>query len=194
MKTNKLNSDIINTVVINLATKQFSLIEGLNMGSFHEYMDEYRKQIQKGDIKEAYKGLMEYIMDLRMYFKNKYPDYFVSGSIYYGFMDMTYFSFFPKSLKSRKLKIAIVFIHDTFRFEAWLAGYNKQVQTEYWKLIKESDWNKYRIPTTTKGIDSIMEYILVDYPDFSDLDTLTKKIENGTLKFIKDIEDFLSKN
>jgi len=162
------------------------------MRSFHEYINEYRKQIEKGDIKEAYKGLMEYIMDLRLHFKNKYPDYFVSGSIYYGYMDMTYFSFFPKSLKLRKLKIAIVFIHDTFRFEVWLAGYNKQIQTKYWRLIKESDWNKYRIPLTTKDVDYIIEYILVDNPDFSDLDMLTKQIEKGALKFIKDVENFLS--
>ena len=164
------------------------------MRSFHEYMNEYRKQMEKGDIKEAYKGLIEYIMDLRTYFKKKYPDYFVSGSIYYGYMDMTYFSFFPESLKRRKLKIGIVFIHDTCRFEVWLFGYNKQVQTKYWKLFKESNWNKYRIVSTTKGVDSIVENILVDNPDFSDLDILTKQIEKGTLKFIKDIENFLSKH
>jgi hypothetical protein len=105
---------------------------------------------------------------------------------------MTYFSFFPKSLKNRKLKIGIVFIHDTCRFEVWLFGYNKQVQAKYWKLFKENDWNTYRIPSTIKGMDSIIEYIVVDNPDFSDLDTLTKQIEKGTLKFIKDVENFLS--
>ena len=161
------------------------------MESFHEYMNEYRKQIEKGAIKEAYKGLMEYIMDLRTHLKNKYPDYFVSSNIYYGYMDMTYFSFFPESLKRRKLKIAIVFIHDTFRFEVWLAGHNKQIQTKYWTLFKESIWNEYRIPSTTKGVDSIIEYILVDNADFSDLDTLTRQIERGTLNFIKDVENFL---
>ena len=126
-----------------------------------------------------------------MHFKNKYPDYFISG-IYYGHMDMTYFSFIPKSLKRQKLKVAIVFIHCTLSFEVWLAGYNKQVQTKYWKLFKESNWNKYRIPSTTKGVDSILEYNLVDNPDFSNLDALTNQIESGTLKFIKDVESFLS--
>jgi len=162
------------------------------MESFQEYMSEYRKQLEKGDIKKAYKGLMGYIQALRLHFKTKYPDYFVSGDIYHGYMDMTYFSFFPDSLKCRKLKIAIVFIHDTCRFEVWLAGYNKQIQTKYWKLFKESDWNKYRIPSTTKGVDSIVEYILVDTPDFSDLNTLTNQIERATLKFIEDVESFLS--
>ncbi|MFC2045305.1 DUF7000 family protein, partial [Chloroflexota bacterium] len=100
----------------------------------------------------------------------------------------------PESLKSRKLKIAIVFIHETIRFEVWLAGYNKNVQTKYWELFKESDWNKYRIPSTTKGVDSISEYVLVDTPDFNNLDTLTRQIETGTLDFIRDIENFLSQH
>jgi hypothetical protein len=168
-------------------------MEELDMESFHEYMDEYKKQLEKGAIKEAYKGLMEYIMDLRTHFKNKYPDYVVSG-IYYGYMDMTYFAFFPESLKTRNLKVAIVFIHDICRFEVWLAGVNKQVQQKYWKLFKESDWNKYHIVSTTKGVDSIIESILVDNPDFSDLDTLTNQIERETLVFIMDVEGFLSKH
>jgi len=169
-------------------------MEELNMESFHEYMNEYRIQLKKGDIKEAYKGLMGYFRDLRSHLKSKYPDYFVSSSIYYGYMDMTYFSFFPESLKRRKLKVAIVFIHDTFRFEVWLAGNNKSVQAKYWKLLKASDWNQYHIATTTRGVDYIIDYILIDNPDFSDLDTLTKQIERGTLEFIKDVEGFLSKH
>ena len=86
------------------------------MESFHEYVDEYRKQMKKGVIQKAYTGLMEYIMALRTHFKNKCPDYFVSGSIYYGYMDMSYFSFSPKSLKNQNLKIAVVFIQDVENF------------------------------------------------------------------------------
>jgi hypothetical protein len=166
----------------------------LNMEAFHENMNEYRKQLEKGAIQEAYKGLMAYIMSLRTHFKHKYPDYYVSGSIYYGYMDMSYFSFYPKSLKDRKLKIAIVFIHEAFRFEVWLAGNNKQVQSKYWKLFKESEWKKYHVVSTTVGVDSIVEHILVEDPDFSDLDTLTKQIERGTLKFIKHVEGFLAEH
>ena len=164
------------------------------MEPFHECMIEYRKQLEKGMIQEAYKGLMGYIMDLRTHFQKKYPDYVVSGSIYYGYMDMTYFSFFPQSLKQQGLKIAIVFIHEPFRFEVWLAGYNKPTQSKYWKLFKESGWNQYHLVSTTKGADSILEHVLVGDPDFSDLDTLTKQIETATLKFIEDVERFLSNN
>ena len=109
-------------------------------------------------------------------------------------MDMTYFPIFPIEFTSKKLKIAIVFIHETIRFEVWLAAQNKQIQTEYRKLFKEGNWDKYRIPVATKGVDSIMEYTLTDTPDFNDLDALTGQLEKGTLSFIGDIEKFLYKN
>ncbi len=162
------------------------------MGSLQESMIEYRTQLKKGAIQEAYRGLMEYIMGLRTYFNTRYPDHSVSGGIYFGYMDMTYFAVIPKALKQRGLKIAIVFLHEPFRFEAWLAGSNKRIQTKYWKLFKESGWNKHRIVPTTQGADSILECIVADTPDFSDLDAITKQIEKGTLRFISDVENFLS--
>ncbi len=162
------------------------------MNSFQDYVDEYKRQLALGPIKNAYQGLMDYIMRLRTHFQNKYPDFFVSGSIYFGYMDMTYFSFSPDSLKKQGLKIAIVFIHDTCRFEAWLAGVNKQVQSKYWNFFNESKWNKYHVVASTKGVDSILETILVESPDFNDLDKLTGNIEKATLTFIEDIENFLS--
>ena len=163
------------------------------MESMPEYIKEYKKQLEKGVIQRAYQGLMKYIMDLRTHFSKNFPD-FAPGNIYHGYMDMTYFPISPKSLKSRKLKIAVVFNYDQFRFEAWLAGYNKQIQQKYWILFQESDWNKYRIPSAIKGVDSIVEYTLAENPDFVDLDGLTKQIEKGTLYFINDIEIFLSKH
>jgi hypothetical protein len=137
---------------------------------------------------------MDYIMGLKTHFKKQYPDYFVSGSLYFGYMDMTYFSFTPPSLKKRKLKIAVVFLHEAFRFEIWLGGVNKQVQKKYWKLINEYGWDQYNLVSPAKGIDSILENILVENPDFSDLDTLTEKIEGRSLDFIRDVEHFLEEH
>ncbi len=163
------------------------------MGSFEEYVGEYRRQLEKGTIQKAYRGLMEYLMGLRTHFADRYPDFSVSGSVYYGYMDMTYFAFSPPPLRDRKLKIAIVLVHEGCRFEVWLSAYNKQIQAEYWKLFKQSNWKKYRVVTTLKGSDSIVESVLVAEPDFSDLDALTAEIEQGALEFASDIAGFLSK-
>jgi hypothetical protein len=162
----------------------------VDLALLQESIVEYKKQLEKGAIQHAYRGLMNYFWSLKSFFETNYPDY-PTGGIYYGFMDMTYFALFPKLLKQRKLKIAIVFVHEKFSFEVWLAAINKSVQEKYWKLITESVWTKYHLPERTKGADSIVESILVENPDFSNLESLTKQIETRTLEFTKDVENFL---
>jgi len=160
------------------------------MGSFQDYMNEFKIQIKKGDIVQAYQGLMDYFRDLRSHFVNKFPTYSVPGNIYYGYMDMTYFAIIPESFQSHDLKIAIVFVFETFRFEVWLSGKNKKVLMHYWEKIKKSAWNKYSLTEPGKGIDFILDHVLIADPDFNDLEALTAQIETGILDFIQDIEDF----
>ena len=165
------------------------------MSIFHEDVKEYKKQLEKGAIQRAYKGLMEYMLALRAHFEKQHPELTVPGGLYFGYMDMTYFALVPTALKERQLKIAIVFIHEGCRFEAWLSAVNKTVQGKYWKLIKESGWDKYHLVPELKGYDAVIDTVLVSDPDFSDLDALTKRIESETMKFIRDVEEFLkSKN
>ena len=164
------------------------------MKSLPENLVLYREQLQYGAIQEAYKGLMEYILSLKTQFKNRHPEFAVPSNIYFGYMDMTYFSIVPEALKSRGLKIAIVFLHREFRFEVWLAGVNKDVQADYWKRISDSGWDEYRLMPTLKGADSILENVLVENPDFNDLNALTNQIEQETLKFINEVESFFSRS
>jgi len=164
------------------------------MNSFHEYMNDFRTQLKKGGIIKAYQGFMDYFRGLRNHFSSAFPQYSVPGNIYYGYLDMTYFAIMPEFLKQRKLKIAIVFVYETYRFEVWLSGMNRKVQTRYSLIIKEKGWDKYHLTTNPKGEDSILDQILVEDPDFSDLDLLTEQIENGTRQFITDVENFLSQH
>jgi hypothetical protein len=161
------------------------------MGSLQESMIEYRKQLEKGTIQIAYRGLMDYILSLKTHFSSRHPEYAVSGTPYFGYMDMTYFSIVPEAYRQRGLKIAVVFLHEAFRFEVWLAAANKQVQKKTWEYFKDSGWNQYRIVPAVQGYDSILEQTLVDDPDFSDLPALTGRIEQGTLDFIREVEKHL---
>lgn len=161
------------------------------MSAFQDDMREYKQQMAKGAIQRAYKGLMEYMLALRAHFEKRHPEFTVPGGLYFGYMDMTYFAVIPAALKERQLKFAIVFIHETCRFEIWLSAVNKTVQAQTWKIVKESGWDKYHLLPDLKGMDAIVDHVLVADPDFSDLDGLTQKIENGTLEFIRDVEEFL---
>ena len=162
------------------------------MKTLNDCVQEYKKMLKYSDIKTAYHGIMKFMMDLRNHFENKYPDFNVSGSMYTGFMDFTYFTLSPESFKHKKLRIVIIFIHEKLRFEVWLTGYNKKIQEKYWRLCKEHSWSEYRIPTSLKKTSSILEYILSYDPDFDNLKALTEKIDLGTMKFIKDVEAFLN--
>jgi hypothetical protein len=162
------------------------------MNNFADCVAEYKHQLARGCIQEAYRGLMKYMAELRSYFSEHYPDYGVPGGLYPGYMDMTYFSIVPGSLRSRRLKVAVVFLHETIRFEVWLAGNNRQVQAEYCQLFKNSKLADYRLSSPGPGIDSILEYDLVIDPDFNAPDALTRQIERGTLKVISDVEEFLT--
>jgi hypothetical protein len=154
-------------------------------------MREFRRQLEKGSIQKAYGALLSYMRELRKHFKNSLAYSAVSG-LYQGYMDMTYFALFPSSLRHRDLKIAIVFNYDAFRFEAWLAGGNRQVQRKYWELFKEGQWPEYRVVTPATGIDSILECDLVTEFDLDNPEVLTASIEKATVAFIDDIERFLA--
>jgi hypothetical protein len=161
------------------------------MQSTQEDMNELRMQLRTGAIQKAYKTLLGYMMDLRIHFQNRCPNYTISG-LYQGYMDMTYFAIVPPSLKHRNLKIAIVFNYEAFRFEAWLSGANRQVQRKYWELFRDRRWTEYRVVTPAKGVDSIIECNLAEDFDFGDLDSLTAIIEENIVKFINDVEKFFS--
>lgn len=168
--------------------------ENADNESFSVYIDEFRKHLDKGYIQKAYQGLIEYIMQLRRHFQKKFPTYRVSGSIYYGYMDMSYFAVIPEYLKPLKLKIAVVFVFETFQFEVWLSAANKKILKKYWNHIKDHNWTNYQVPSSLKNKDSILEHVLVEDPDFIDLDALTAKIEKGTLDFMENVLDFFSKS
>ncbi len=163
------------------------------MSSLQKYMLEYYSQLEKGKIQLAYKGLMEYLSVLRTDFARQYPQFELPGTLYFGYMDMSYFAIVPPSFKPHKLKIAVVFLHQEFRFEVWLSGVNRQVQNECWQKIKEIGWKGYPPVAKIQGSDAIIEHILVENPNFDNPTQLTHLIESDTEEFISKISDLIQR-
>jgi len=153
------------------------------MNLLSKLIQEYQNQLNKGDIQQAYRGIMTFMSSLKSYLETRHPDYFTSA-LYFGYMDMTYFAFTPPSLKDKKLKIAIVFLHEQGSFEAWLGGSNRRIQSEYIALLKNKDIGKYKLSQVLPGVDSIIESTLVEKPDFDKLEELKTQIEVNTIEFI----------
>lgn len=157
------------------------------------YIDEYIRQLNKGQIQKAYRGIMAFMSGLKTYLENGYPD-FITGGLYFGYMDMTYFPFTPPDLSQRKLKIAIVYLHEKGKFEAWLSGTNKKIQAELIQRLSQKDIGDYLLSESRPGVDSIIETTLVDRPDFNDPEKIKTTIEQKTLDFIKDIVELLEEH
>ena len=162
------------------------------MDSLNNHIQEYNIQLSKGQIQKAYKGIMTFMSGLRTYLESRYPE-FTSSALYFGYMDMTYFAFTPSDLKSKKLKIAVVYLHNEGRFEVWLGGSNRKIQGEYIDLMRCKDTGKYNLSKVLPGVDSIIESILVEHPDFDHPEELKKLIEKKTIEFANDISSILRK-
>jgi hypothetical protein len=160
------------------------------MDSLNECILEYTRQLDRGLIQKAYKGIMEFMSELSSDLERRYPDYSVSA-LYFGYMDMTYFAFTPPELKKMKLKIAIVFLHQEHRFELWLAGNNRAVQAEYIERLSHKDLGGYKLSKAEPGVDSILETRIAEHPDFDALEGLKNQIEEKAMDFVNVISSIL---
>lgn len=161
------------------------------MSSLNKDVQEYITQLRKGEIQKAYKGIMNFMTDLKAHLEGKkYPDY-VASALYLGYMDMTYFAFTPSILKDKKLKVAIVYLHEEYRFELWLAGKNRQIQADYIDMFSHKNIERYTLSQIQPGVDSIISSTIVEQPDFDHPEKLKKQIEVKTIEFVEDIKTML---
>lgn len=161
------------------------------MGTLDTDIRELRKRLSEGAIQRAYKGVISYMSRLRTVFAGQKGESAISG-LYQGYFDMTYFALFPSELKTRNLKLAVVFNYETFGFEVWLAARNRQVQRRYWKLLVDTGYKKYPLVEPTAGVDAIVQATLVKDYSLEAEDKLTKRIIEGVTAFECDISAFLA--
>lgn len=157
------------------------------MNPIQDDLEKLRLSLRRGSIQRAYRAILDFMMALRKHLKEKHPTHLASD-LYQGYLDMSYFAVVPPSLKRHRLKIAIVFNFEAFRFEAWLAAANRQVQRKYWELLKGGRWPDYRVVAPGPGIDSIVECDLAEEFDLSRPGVLASAIERKIDRFTKDIE------
>lgn len=159
--------------------------------SMNEAVAAYKQQLEIGDIQVAYQSLVKYVMSLKAHFTKTLWDKYSFGNVSPGYMDYTYFPFFNKFLRSKKLRFGIVLNHSQMRFELWLMGQNAQVQKDYWEFLKATEWNQH---LTAMPTYSVLETVLVEHPDFNDLATLSIEIEKNTTSLVDQIIEYIRTN
>jgi hypothetical protein len=161
------------------------------MKDLNYYVDSYVEQLKKGDIQKAYTALVKYVTRLGTVLSRNLSESYSFGSLFQGYMDYTYFYYSNDFLKKRKLKLGLVLNHAKMQFEIWLLGQTIPIQEKYWQFFKATIWNEDR---TTKPQYAILEAVLIENPDFSDLDSLTLQIEERLIVISNEIIDDIKRS
>lgn len=159
------------------------------MTTLNDYIAIYKEQLQKGDIQKAYTALIKYVSTLKVHL-SKQVDRYSYGNVSLGYMDYTYFPFSDKSLRDKELRFGIVLNHNKLRFELWLMGRNAEIQMKYWEVLKTTKWNETQVAMPKY---SVLEAVLVENPDFNNLDALTQNIEKEVILLSEEIINYLKK-
>ena len=161
------------------------------MKDFNEYVDIYKEQLKKGDIQKAYVGLVKYVTRLATTLSNNLSESYSFGTLFQGYMDYTYFYYTNDFLKKRKLKMGLILNHTKMQFEIWLLGQTIPIQEKFWQYFKTTTWNKNR---PTRPQYSILEAVVMEKPNFNDLEKLSKQIEEKLVLISDEIIEDIKKS
>lgn len=153
-------------------------------------LTDLRDRLGEGSLQRAYGSIIGYMSRLRAHFAASHGDRAVSA-LYLGCFDMTYFALFPSALKSRGLKLAIVFDYESFGFEVWLAARNRALQRRYWQLFRDNGWSGHRLVEPAAGVDAIVKCEVAGALELEVPEALTARIETAAQAFLKDLAVFL---
>jgi hypothetical protein len=111
--------------------------------------------------------------------------------LYQGYFDMTYFAVVTPALKTRGLKIAVVFDYQSFRFQVWVAARNRETQKRFWRLLSDSGWPAESLVEPAPGVDAIVAVDVADGSDLVEPGALTDLIEGVVVELLDRLERFL---
>lgn len=152
------------------------------MSQFKEKIDRYTREVAVGDLPQVYRKILDSLSEIRRMIQKNHSD-LVVGSLYPGYMDISFFALVSPELKARQLKLVLVYVHATGAFEGWLAGINRGVQKQYYSLLEGRDLGAWTLSSFGPGIDHLIKITLVEDPDFEALLLLVEKIDESLRLF-----------
>lgn len=153
------------------------------MKTLSQLISDYTVCLQQNDLQLAYKGILEFMSKLRADFIKRYPQY-DAGSMYPGYLDMSYFSLSTQSLKDKGLKLAVVYLHQSGHFEVWLSAKNRAILKTYAPAVGRILAEAPALFHDAGNQDAVVEATLASAPDFDDPAALIDTIEQGVAMFV----------
>ena len=92
-------------------------------------VESYTRAVFAGDLPRAYRAILSTLSSFKAAWEAAHPKDTV-GSLYQGYLDMSFISFASPALASERLKISLVYLHPQGCFSLWLAAGNRSIQAD----------------------------------------------------------------
>ncbi|HIT36656.1 MAG TPA: hypothetical protein IAC30_08250 [Candidatus Faecousia intestinavium] len=146
-------------------------------------LESYKNLVQTTSLADSYREFVRLFRFLRAQLEKEMPDYQFQGNIVENAMDYSYFQFSDQALKSRGLKIVVVFIHKQFRFEIWLSGVNRSNQKRFHDLLA-GQYGPFLPAENPERMDFILRAPLPENWDMTDGDAMVSALKEKSLALI----------
>lgn len=155
-------------------------------------IEAYRAAMRDEAVPAGYRALLGFMRNLKTEISAHDPA-LEPGAIHVGAMDVTFIPLLPSELRSRKLKVLVMFFHSSFRFELWLSGINKTAQIMWWEKFGEQEFAAYELVDDPLAEHHFVREPVVDDAGFEDPEELTRQLVEASARFVANIEEFLRK-
>lgn len=149
-------------------------------------VEEYAALVARGDIARAYRAILSTLSQFKSVWETSHPGDSV-GALYQGYLDMSFVSVLPGALAKERLKISLVFLHDSGTFTLWLVAGNRAIQKTVSESLRAVPLGPYQLSTLGPGVDAIIEQPLPKPYAFDAPDVLTTALVGAMERFTADM-------
>ena len=149
-------------------------------------IEEYCRAVAGVRIPRAYRGILASLTLFQSAWKSAHPADAV-GALYQGYMDMSFVAFAPVPLAEKRLKISLVFLHDTGNFSLWLAAGNRDIQKRVSEAFGCVPLGAYSLSPLEPGVDAIIANDLPKPYAFDDPKALNESLVAAAEAFTQDM-------
>lgn len=155
-----------------------------------KYLETYRNLLATTELQLGYQEFIKLFRFLRIELEKELPDFSFSSNIVENNMDFAYFQLTDTDLREKGVKIQVVFVHKSFRFEVWASGYNRKTQCFYYNKLKNQPL-KYYLNDNPERIDYIFKAEIEKDIELHSGDIVISKIKPVVLEMITFVKNHI---
>ena len=150
----------------------------------------YCRAVREGDLPHAYRGILSALMAFKAGWEIAHPEDSV-GSLYQGYLDMSFVAVAPAVFGARRLKISLVYLHESGVFTLWLTAGNRAIQAQTSQELAKKPLGSYSLSELKPGVDAIVSQDITPPYNFDEPERLTARLIDSAEQFLFDMKSLL---